>query len=263
MTYKTISFDIANDIALLTLNRPDRLNAMTPEMFAEIEAALDGIVTTPLGARCLVITGAGRGFCAGADLSALLPDPQNPPDLSKVMDKCFNPLLKRLVALPLPVIAAVNGSAAGAGMSLALGCDIIIAARSASFLQAFVNIGLIPDTGSTWLLPRLVGKARAYELAMLGHKLSAEKAEEWGLITKCVDDADLMGEAMKIAEKFAKGPTRALAAIRQSLAAAETNSLNDQLELESQLQSRLGFSKDFKEGVAAFMAKRPANFSGE
>jgi 2-(1,2-epoxy-1,2-dihydrophenyl)acetyl-CoA isomerase len=262
MTYKTITFAVRDDIATLTFNRPDKLNALTPEMFTEMQAALDRIDTSPQGARCLLITGAGRGFCAGADLSALLPDPDTPPDLSEVIEKYFNPFVKRLIHLPLPVIAAVNGPAAGAGMSIALASDIIIAARSASFLQAFVNIGLIPDSGSTWLLPRLVGKARAYQLAMLGEKLSAEKAEEWGLITKCVDDADLMPEAMKIATKFAQGPTKALAFIRQALAAAEANSLSEQLDLEEKLQRKAGFSKDFMEGVAAFMAKRAAKFTG-
>lgn len=264
MTTPAILFDVQDDVAILTLNRPESLNALTARMLDEISAALDQLDSAKPVARCLLITGAGRGFCAGADLaSGIRPDPAKPVDLGKVLETNYNPLIKKLMYLPVPVVAAVNGSAAGAGMSIALACDIVFAARSASFLQAFVNIGLIPDAGSTYMLPRLVGKARAYELAMLGEKLSAEDAESWGLIHKCVDADKLIEEAMKMARKFAKGPTRTLAFIRQALAKSADNSLSQQLDVERDLQRAAGHTADFYEGVAAFLAKRPTQFSGE
>jgi 2-(1,2-epoxy-1,2-dihydrophenyl)acetyl-CoA isomerase len=264
MQYNHISFDLQDGVAVLTLNRPQNYNALIPAMFDELEAALDLLDSDKPAARCLLITGAGRGFCAGADLvEGIAPDPVNPPDLGKVITKYYAPLIKRLTYLPIPVVAAVNGAAAGAGMSLALACDVVIAARSAVFLQAFVNIGLIPDAGSTYMLPRLIGKARAFQLTMLGEKLSAEKAEDWGLIYKCVDDDKLMEEAMKIAFKFAKGPTKALSLMRRALAMSEGNSLNEQLDLEADLQRIAGFSKDFYEGVAGFTEKRAPRFTGE
>lgn len=264
MTAPAILFDVQDDVAILTLNRPESLNALTAHMLDEISTTLDRFDCARPIARCLLITGAGRGFCAGADLaSGIRPDRAHPVDLGKTLETNYNPLIKKLMHLPVPVVAAVNGSAAGAGMSIALACDIVFAARSASFLQAFVNIGLVPDAGSTYMLPRLIGKARAYQLAMLGEKLSAEKAETWGLIYKCVDDDQLMEEAMKTAGKFAKGPTRTLGFIRQALAQSQDNSLSQQLDVERDLQRAAGHTDDFHEGVEAFLAKRPAQFSGE
>ncbi len=264
MSYKTITFDIKDDVAILTLSRPESLNAMTAEMHHEIKQALDQLACDDPVARCLLITGAGRAFCAGADLAqGIKPEPGNMPDLGKVLENHYNPLVKRLMSLKVPVVAAVNGPAAGAGMSIALAADIVIAARSATFLQAFVNIGLIPDAGSTYLLPRLVGKARACQLAMLGEKLSAEKAAEWGLIMGCVDDDQLMNEALKIATRFAKGPTQALAHIRHALAESERNNLSEQLDLERDLQRASGYTEDFLEGVNAFSQKRPPKFAGK
>jgi 2-(1,2-epoxy-1,2-dihydrophenyl)acetyl-CoA isomerase len=229
-------------------------------MHAQLRSALDEVVRA--GSRALVITGAGRGFCAGQDLADLNFEPGAATDLGALIDENFNPLVRRLQALPLPVIAAVNGIAAGAGANLALSCDITLAARSSSFVQSFVKIGLIPDTGGTALLPQRVGMARALGLAITGDKLSAEQALQWGLIWQVVDDAQLPDAARELATRLAQQPTRAIASIKRAMRASATNSLDQQLDLERDLQRELGASHDYAEGVAAFIEKRAARFEG-
>jgi 2-(1,2-epoxy-1,2-dihydrophenyl)acetyl-CoA isomerase len=263
MTYESIQFTIDNGIAVLTLNRPDKLNSFTQAMHLEVRDALTRLQADRT-ARVLVLTGAGRGFCAGQDLSDRAVEPGSPGvDLGDSVEKFYAPLVMTLRSLPMPVICAVNGVAAGAGANLALACDIVLAAKSASFIEAFCKLGLIPDTGGTWHLPRLVGMARATGLAMLGEKLSAEKAEQWGLIWRAVPDESLMDEAMAMATHFATAPTKGLAFTKKALQASYANTLPDQLQLEAEMMRELGYSHDYREGVAAFMAKRPANFKGE
>ncbi|MGF6780677.1 2-(1,2-epoxy-1,2-dihydrophenyl)acetyl-CoA isomerase PaaG [Paraburkholderia sp. GAS334] len=262
MSYEAIrvELDAPSRVATVTLNRPDKLNSFTRAMHKELSSALDEVEAA--GARALVLTGAGRGFCAGQDLADLDFTPGAMTDLGGLIDEHFNPLIRRLQALPLPVIAAVNGTAAGAGANLALACDLVIAARSASFIQAFVKIGLVPDSGGTWFLPQRVGMARALGLAITGDKLSAEKAESWGLIWQVVNDADLKDAAGKLATQLAQQPTRAIAAIKRAMREGATQTLDAQLDLERDLQSKLGASHDYEEGVRAFMEKRAARFEG-
>lgn len=263
MTYESIQFKIENGIAVLTLNRPDKLNSFTQAMHLEVRDALTKLQADRT-ARVLVLTGAGRGFCAGQDLSDRAVEPGSPGvDLGDSVEKYYAPLVMTLRSLPMPVICAVNGVAAGAGANLALACDIVLAAKSACFIEAFCKLGLIPDTGGTWHLPRLIGMARATGLAMLGEKLPAEKAEEWGLIWRAVPDEALMDEAMAMAEHFASAPTKGLAFTKKALQASYANTLPEQLKLEGQMMRELGYSHDYREGVAAFMAKRPPNFKGE
>jgi 2-(1,2-epoxy-1,2-dihydrophenyl)acetyl-CoA isomerase len=263
MTYESIQFTIDKGIALLTLNRPDRLNSFTQAMHGEVRDALDQLQADK-SVRVLVLTGAGRGFCAGQDLQDRAVAPGAPGvDLGESVEKFYAPLVLTLKALPMPVICAVNGVAAGAGANLALACDIVLAAKSASFIEAFCKLGLIPDTGGTWHLPRLIGQARATGLAMLGDKLSAEKAEQWGLIWACVPDDELMEQAMAMATHFATAPTRGLAFTKKALQASWANTLPEQLKLEGEMMRELGYSHDYREGVAAFIAKRPAQFKGE
>ena len=254
----------AGAVRTITLNRPKALNSFTGEMHAELAQALAD-AEADSGVRCLVLTGAGRAFCAGQDLAdpAVAPNlapGAAPTDVGDVVDRYYRPLALRLRAMPVPVIAAVNGVAAGAGASIALGCDIVVAARSASFLQAFSKIGLVPDAGGTWLLPRLVGRANALGLAMTGDRLTAEAAQQMGLIWKCVDDAVFADEVRALADKLAAMPTQALVATRAAVDAASQMNLADALTLEGQWQSRLSASHDYLEGVAAFLAKRPAVF---
>ena len=258
MTYATIRYDLTDSVATITLNRPDRLNAITTGLFEDVSAALDQAVEE--GARAILLTGEGRAFCSGADLAVEggLPD-----DPGELLDSHYNPLAEKFAALPIPVVSAVNGLAAGAGCSVALWGDYILAARSAYFLLAFVNIGLVPDAGATWLVARAVGRARAIEMMMLGERVPAEKAESWGLINRTVDDALLLDEARAIATRLAKGPTRAMGLIRRSVRRALTNDLTDVLQRERIDQKAAGQSYDFKEGVAAFIEKRPAAFLGK
>ena len=262
MGFAAILFATDGAVATLTLNRPDRLNAFTPEMHEEIAAAVTQ-VERDAELRALLITGAGRGFCAGQDLN-LRRDGGDAGDFDAgaALERYYNPLVRRLKALKKPVIAAVNGPAAGAGANLALACDIVIAARSATFLQAFCRIGLVPDSGGTWFLPRVAGSARAMGMMMLGEPLPAEKAAEWGLIWKTVDDETLMPEARALAERLAHGPTVGLGLIKEALNHSLENGLDAQLDLERDLQRVAAKSADFREGVAAFLEKRPARFTG-
>lgn len=270
MSYQTITLEITDGVATLTLERPDRLNAFTPEMLGEISAVLEEISQPESAARCLLITGAGRAFCSGADLASSTAfsgggaDGGTPGDaVGKMLREIYHPLFEKLRALNMPVVSAVNGVAAGAGMSLAIAADIVIAARSAYFLQAFINIGLLPDSGSTYMLPRLLGKARATAAMMLGERLDAETAAEWGLIYEVCDDDALMETAVTLAKRLAKGPTLALAALRGAIALSERNDFTAQLEVEAVLQSKLANSADCVEGISAFLGKRPAEFKGQ
>jgi 2-(1,2-epoxy-1,2-dihydrophenyl)acetyl-CoA isomerase len=244
----------------VTLNRPDKLNAFNPEMHKLLRAALEKALDDT-AVRSVLLTGAGRGFCAGQDLSQR--DVEEPLDLSVSLGSNYNPLVRRLRALPKPLVCAVNGVAAGAGANIALACDIVIAARSASFVQSFSKLGLVPDSGGTYLLPRLVGTARAMGLALLGERLSAEEAERWGLIWKAVDDAKLADEAMALARTLAAGPTKGYGLIKKAIYASSGNLLDAQLDLERDLQREAGFSEDYKEGVRAFMQKRPPTYKGK
>lgn len=260
MGFNNIDFDINGGAATLTLNRPKALNSFTAEMHAEIRQVMQQVIDDP-DIRCLVITGAGKGFCAGQDLGDRAMTTQDgAPDVGASVEKNYNPLIRSIMNLPKPVICAVNGVAAGAGASIALACDIVLAARSASFIQIFCKIGLIPDSGGTWNLPRAVGLARAKGLALLGDRLPAETAEEWGLIWKCVDDDELQQEAQKMAAYFATQPTAALGRIKKLLHESGTNSLPAQLDLEQQAMQELGQSDNYREGVTAFLEKRPPVF---
>jgi len=263
MNHESILYQSADGIARITLNRPERLNSFTSSMHAELRDAL-AQVAADKSARVLLLTGAGRGFCAGQDLSDRAVAPGAAPvDLGESIESNYRPLVLGLRNLAVPVVCAVNGVAAGAGANIALACDIVIAARSASFIQAFCKIGLIPDSGGTFFLPRLVGTARAMGLAMLGEKLTAEQAEEWGLIWKCVDDAQLASTVDGLLVHLAQAPTKGLAAIKRALYASSTATLEDALTHERDVQRELGQSDDYREGVAAFLAKRPPRFTGK
>ena len=259
MTYETIDFKVEAGVARLTLNRPDRLNSFTVRMHEEVGAALASLDE----ARCLILTGAGRGFSAGQDLGDRAVAPGEAVDLGHSVETYYNPLIRRLVSLPMPVIARVNGVAAGAGANIALACDIVIAAKSAKFIQSFAAIGLIPDSGGTWVLPRLVGQARALGLALTGEPIEADRAAAWGLIWKAVADEALDAEVDSLAARFAAGPTRGLAKIKAMIRASWGQSLDAELDRQRDAMRELGFSDDYREGVAAFMEKRAPNFTGK
>ena len=258
MTYRTIEFTNEGGVARLTLNRPERLNSFTVEMHEEVRDALAKLE----GARVLVLTGAGRGFCAGQDLNDRAVAPGQAVDLGHSVESYYNPLIRTLTSLPIPVIARVNGVAAGAGANIALACDIVIAAKSARFIQSFAAIGLIPDSGGTWVLPRLVGQARALGLALTAEPLPAEKAAEWGLIWRAVEDHQLDAEVDALAAKFASAPTRGLAAIKRIIRGSWARSLDEELDLQRDTMRELGMSEDYREGVAAFTEKRSPTFTG-
>ncbi len=270
MSYTHILWTEADGVATLTINRPERLNSLDTGVVAEMISAVDQIRDGISTARCLVLTGAGRGFSSGADLSPKGgagggggAGRSGPGDAGRVLETHFNVLMERLFALPVPFVTAVNGPAAGAGCSFALAGDIIVAGRSAYFLQAFVNIGLVPDVGSTWMLPRMVGRTRATAMMMLGERIPAEKAYDWGMVSHLVDDAALMDETMAIARKLAAGPTRALTLIRQGIRECMEKTLTESLKVERLNQLQAGRTADFAEGVMAFMQKRPTAFTGK
>ncbi|HET9145494.1 MAG TPA: 2-(1,2-epoxy-1,2-dihydrophenyl)acetyl-CoA isomerase PaaG [Sphingomicrobium sp.] len=257
MPYETILFE-PGPIARMTLNRPDRLNSFTAQMHEEVRDALANLGD----ARVVVLTGAGRGFCAGQDLNDRAVAPGEAVDLGETVQACWNPLIRALTSLPQPVIARVNGVAAGAGANVAIACDIVVAAKSAKFIQSFSAIGLIPDSGGTWHLPRLVGQARALGLALTGEPLPAEKAAEWGLIWKAVEDDALDAEVDAIADKLAALPPLGLAAIKEMIRTSWQYSLDEELDRQAGTMRRLGFTEDYREGVAAFLEKRTPKFVG-
>ncbi len=261
MTYETILFDVQNSVARLTLNRPEKLNSFNVQMHEEIRHALDRLDSER--GRVLVITGAGRGFCAGQDLSDRAMTPDQSLDLGATIQRYYAPLVRRLRSLGIPVVCGVNGVAAGAGANFAFACDIVIAAKSASFIESFSKLGLIPDTGGTFFLPRLVGTARAMGLAMLAEKISAEQAAAWGLIWQCVEDAEFAATLDKLAMHFASAPTKGLARIKQAIYSSGEHSLDEQLNVESDFMRELGYSQDYREGVAAFLEKRTPQFTGK
>ena len=259
--FEMIRLDLRASVAVLTLNRPQRLNAAPPQMFTEIHNALRAL--PDLGARALLITGEGRAFCSGADVQNMgAANGTRGANTHKVLTEVYSPVMLALSQLNIPVLAAVNGVAAGIGASLALAADFTLAARSAYFLEAFVNIGLVPDGGATWMLARQVGKARATEMIMLGERIPAERAEQWGLIYRAVDDADLMAQALALAERLANGPTVALGMMRRGLALALSQSYEDALATEAVHQGRAADSADAAEGGQAFLARRKPVFKG-
>jgi len=251
----SVLISVEAGLQTITLNRPDKLNAFNPEMHKALRAALEQALDQP-AIRAVLLTGSGRGFCSGQDLSERRVEPGAAPiDLSVSLGSHYNPLVRRLRELPKPIVCAVNGVAAGAGANIALACDLVVAARSARFVQSFARLGLVPDSGGTYFLPRLAGSARAMGLALLAEPLSAEDAERWGLIWKVFDDDKLMAEASAIARKLATGPTKGYGLIKRALYASEHNSLDAQLDLERDLQREAGFSEDYRKGVAAFLEK--------
>lgn len=263
MEFERVKLEIEGGVATLTLNHPEVMNAVSMEMLGGLMKAMDEVEDPANGARCLVMTGEGRGFCTGANLQGRNDGNSGRTDAGSALESAYHPFLRRLRNLKMPFVTAVNGPAAGVGMSFAMMGDLIICAKSSYFLQAFRRIGLVPDGGSTWLLPRLIGKARAMELSLLGEKLPAETALTWGLVNRVFDDATLMEEAKKLALDLANGPTVSLSLIRQLYWESTDNTYEEQLNLERQLQRTAGNSADFKEGVRAFLEKRPAKFKGE
>ncbi|MFC4274542.1 enoyl-CoA hydratase-related protein [Achromobacter aloeverae] len=261
-SYEQILFALADGVARITLNRPERLNSLTDVMRGEISRALDE-ARASAGLRGVVITGAGRGFCAGQDLADRKPLPEGQRrDLSEGLRTGYRPLMERLRSMPAPVVCVVNGVAAGAGMSFALACDVVFAAESAKFVQAFSKIGLVPDMGGSWFLPRLVGEGRAMGMALFGETLTARQAADCGLIWRCVPDADLQQTLDEVSATLAGAPTLALAATKQALRASGGNTLMQQFDLEAELQRAMGYTDDYLEGMRAFAEKRPPRFTG-
>ncbi|ODR89494.1 2-(1,2-epoxy-1,2-dihydrophenyl)acetyl-CoA isomerase PaaG [Sinorhizobium alkalisoli] len=256
----TVLSSLADGVLSLTLNRPDKLNAFNEEMHLELRAGFEHAHADE-NVRAVLLTGAGRGFCAGQDLGDRDPN-KGVPDLGQTIETFYNPLLRLIRSLEKPVICAVNGVAAGAGANIAFACDITLAARTARFIQAFAKIGLVPDSGGTWSLPRLIGEARAKALALTAEPLDADTAAAWGLIWRAVDDDTLMDEANALAKRLAAGPTKGLGMTKRAIQAAATNSLDQQLDLERDLQREAGRSADYAEGVSAFLEKRKAEFKG-
>jgi 2-(1,2-epoxy-1,2-dihydrophenyl)acetyl-CoA isomerase len=264
MQFKHVTLEIEGAVAVIRLDHQEVMNAVSIDMLGGLGQALDAIEDRRAEVRCVVLTGAGRAFCTGANLQGRnKQDNAVRSNAGAALETAFHPFLRRLRHLHCPLVTAVNGPAAGAGMSFALMGDIVLAARSSYFLQAFRRIGLVPDCGSTWLLPRLIGRARALELSLLGERLPAETALQWGLINRVHDDAALMEEAMKLARDLAAGPTIALSLIRKLYWDSEENSFEEQIDLERQCQMKAGAAADFKEGVTAFLEKRPAKFTGQ
>ncbi|MDC9605244.1 2-(1,2-epoxy-1,2-dihydrophenyl)acetyl-CoA isomerase PaaG [Xenorhabdus griffiniae] len=260
----TVLTDIQAGVLSITLNRPECLNSFNEELHQQLSLAMD-IAEQDESVRCVRLTGAGRGFCAGQDLNdrnAIISE-GDIPDLGKSVERYYNPLIRRMTSLPKPIVCAVNGVAAGAGVSLALACDIVIASRTASFIQAFCRIGLTPDSGGSYFLPHKIGQARAMGMALLGDKISAEQALDWGMIWQVVEPEELEGKTQKLARHLATQPTLALSCIKQATYAAATNTLDQQLDLERDLQRLCGHSEDFREGVNAFIEKRQPTFKGK
>ncbi len=256
--YQTIALTIDNSIATLTLNQPDTLNSVTSEMYAELCDAL-ALIKVSSTARCLILIGTGRGFCSGQKLKDLHRElTQGTLDVRAKMGEMYNPLVQAIVALPIPTVCAVNGVAAGAGANIPMACDIVLAARNASFANTFARIGLIPGAGGTWFLPKAIGLPRALATALLSEPISAEQAEQWGLIWRCVDDECLMEEAMTLAQRLVAQPAKSLALIKQAMRASYNNDLYEQLELEKELQWQASQTKDFAEAISVFAQKRPA-----
>src|ERR1700675_3120385 len=262
MQFKHVTLDIDGPVAILKLDHPEVMNAVSMDMLAGLAEALDAIDERRSEVRCVVLTGSGRAFCAGANLQGRDNQKAGRSNAGAVLETGYHPFLRRVPNLHFPIVTSVNGAAAGAGMSFALMGDMILCARSSYFLQAFRRIGLVPDCGSTWLLPRLIGKARSVELSLMGERLPAEKALEWGLVNRVYDDAALMEETLKLAQELANGPTIALSLIRKLYWESPDNSFEDQLDLDQQFQRVAGAAEDFKEGVSAFLEKRPARFKG-
>ena len=262
MDYQNIIAEEKNGVGYLTFNRPKALNSFNVDMHREVAEVLNLWTKNP-DVRCVVISGEGRGFCAGQDLGDRVVDPNaEAPDLGYSIETYYNPLIKTIVNMPKPVICAVNGVAAGAGANIALACDLVIAAKSANFVQAFCRLGLVPDSAGTWFLPRAVGHARAMGLALLGDKLPAETAKEWGMIWDVVDDAELKTKVTELAERLAKQPTFGLSLIKKAIHQSSNNTFDEQMLLERDLQRIAGRSEDYREGVQAFMNKREPNFKG-
>lgn len=262
MLYEHIEYTVARGVACLTLNRPDSLNSFTAAMHGEVAEVLKA-AAEDRAIRAVVITGAGRGFCAGQDLNDRNVAPGERVDLGESVDRFYNPLIRRITGMEKPVICAVNGVAAGAGANLALACDLVFAAESAKFVESFAMLGLIPDSGGSWHLPRMIGMARAKGMAMLMPKVTAQQAKEWGLIWEVVEDAKLMDTVMALAEHLATQPTRGFAYTKQAFSASMTNTLDEQLELEKTLMSTAGFTDDYAEGVKAFLEKRQPEYKGQ
>lgn len=262
MDYQNIIAEEKNGVGYLTFNRPKALNSFNVDMHREVAEVLNLWTKNP-DVRCVVISGEGRGFCAGQDLGDRVVDPNaEAPDLGYSIETYYNPLIKTIVNMPKPVICAVNGVAAGAGANIALACDLVIAAKSANFVQAFCRLGLVPDSAGTWFLPRTVGHARAMGLALLGDKLPAETAKEWGMIWDVVEDAELKTKVTELAERLAKQPTFGLSLIKKAIHQSSNNTFDEQMVLERDFQRIAGRSEDYREGVQAFMNKREPNFKG-